>query len=95
MDKNKLKEYANKLMFDMNEEEYETLSQEFEIILKQMELIDKIEGLSSVEPMVFPFIKEKVNLREDIVASHLLVEEVLQNSKSIEDNRVKVPKVVE
>ena len=33
----KLKDYANKLMFDMNDEEYKTLQDEFEIILKQMD----------------------------------------------------------
>ncbi|MCD8562247.1 MAG: Asp-tRNA(Asn)/Glu-tRNA(Gln) amidotransferase subunit GatC [Bacilli bacterium] len=95
MDKNKLKEYANKLMFDMNEEEYETLSQEFAIILKQMELIDGIEGLSLVEPMTFPYLKENITLRDDEVKSTLEVSDVLKNSKLVEENRIKVPKVVE
>ena len=39
MDKEKLKVLANKLMFTMNDSEYETLSDEFETIIKQMELI--------------------------------------------------------
>ena len=53
--KEKLKDYANKLMFDMNDEEYETLQEEFDIILKQMDLIGNIPNISSVEPMTFPF----------------------------------------
>ena len=34
-----LKSYANKLMFDMDDSEYETLLKEFDVILKQMDLI--------------------------------------------------------
>ena len=41
--KEKLKDYANKLMFDMNDEEYTTLQEEFDIILKQANLIWKIK----------------------------------------------------
>ena len=36
-----LKKYAGKLLFDMKEEEYETLQKEFDVIIKQMELIEK------------------------------------------------------
>ena len=39
IEKEKLKDYAHKLMFDMNDEEYKTLQEEFETILKQMDLI--------------------------------------------------------
>ena len=39
MDKKTLKELANKLMFTMDEDEYDTLVQEFDVILKQMDLI--------------------------------------------------------
>ena len=42
IEKEKLKKYAKLLMFDMKEEEYETLQEEFEIILKQMDLIEQI-----------------------------------------------------
>ena len=38
MDKDSLKILASKLMFTMDEKEYDTLSDEFEIILKQMDL---------------------------------------------------------
>ena len=55
IEKDKLKEYAKKLMFDMNEEEYETLQKEFDVILRQMDIIDKIPNLHEVEPMTFPF----------------------------------------
>lgn len=93
--KEKLKEYAEKLMFDMDEKEYETLEKEFEIILKQMDLIGKIENIKDVEPMTFPFTIEGVKLREDIPEESLSIEDVLKNAKDVENSMVKVPKVVE
>ena len=53
--KEKLEVLANRLMFEMKEEEYNTLLDEFDIILKQMDYIDKIEDIDSVSPMTFPF----------------------------------------
>lgn len=95
IEKDKLKKYANKLMFDMDEDEYTTLQEEFEIILKQMDLIGKIEGLSDYEPMTFPFKNTDVSLREDEVGDYLTVSEVLDNAKHQINDQVKVPKVVE
>ena len=95
IDKSKLKDYANKLMFDMEDSEYETLQEEFEVILKQMDLIGKIPNISEVEPMTFPYKNEDVNLREDEVKDYLTVGEVLENTKYQVNDQVKVPKVVE
>lgn len=95
IEKNKLKEYANKLMFDMDDDQYETLQEEFEIILKQMDLIGKIPNISDVTPMTFPFPNEDVELREDEVGDYLTVGEVLENTKHQLNDQVKVPKVVE
>lgn len=89
-----LKKYANLLMFDMNEEEYETLQKEFEVILQQLELIGKIENINSVEPMTFPFEVNK-DFREDVVKEELSIEDALKNAKEIIDREIKVPKVVE
>ncbi len=95
MDKDKLKEYANKLMFDMKDEEYKTLQEEFDTILKQMDLIGKIDNISEVEPMTFPFVIYDKELREDEIGDYLTVGEVLDNAKQQVDDQVKVPKVVE
>ena len=95
IDKSKLKDYANKLMFDMEDSEYETLQEEFEVILKQMDLIGKIPNISEVEPMTFPYKNEDVNLREDEIKDYLTVGEVLDNTKYQVNDQVKVPKVVE
>ena len=94
IEKSKLKDYANKLMFDMNEEEYTTLQEEFDIILKQMDLIGKIPNISDVEPMTFPFPNTDAVLREDEVGDYLTTSEVLENAHHQVNDQVKVPKVV-
>ena len=53
------KDYAAKLMFDMDDSEYETLQEEFRTILKQMDLIENIPNIKDVQPMSFPFITYK------------------------------------
>lgn len=93
--KEDLKKYAAKLMFDMKEEEYETLQNEFEIMLKHMEVIDKIEGLKDVSPMTFPFDYENVEAREDFINQELTTEDVLFNADNSYLDQVRVPKVVE
>lgn len=95
INKEQLQEYARKLMFEMNEEEYETLQQEFDNILHQIALIEKIEGLKEVEPMTYPFITYKAELRKDEVEESLDINDVLKNAKSSYLDQVKVPKVVE
>ena len=95
IEKEKLKDYANKLMFDMDEVEYETLQKEFEVILKQMDLIGKIPNIKEYTPMTFPFPNPDAYLREDEVGDYLVVSEVLENAKHQVNDQVKVPKVVE
>ncbi len=93
--KENLKKYASKLMFDMNDNEYEVLIQEFDVIVDQMELIGKIENISDVEPMTFPYILEDKQLREDKVGEFLYPDEVTANTKYVLNDQIKVPKVVE
>ena len=95
MDKETLRMLANKLMFTMDESEYDTLSEEFEIILKQMDLIGKIDNISEVEPLIYPNPMDDIKMREDTVVDELPVEDILLNSGSNLYNQVKLPKVVE
>ena len=95
IEKEKLKKYAKLLMFDMKEEEYDTLQEEFNVILKQMDLIEQIPNIKDVKPMTFPFINEDASLREDEVKDYLTTGEVLANTKHQVDDQVKIPKVVE
>lgn len=89
-----LKDAALRLMFDMSDEQYETLEKEFEIIIKQMSLIGEIDGVDEVEPMKFPFNVTTDYLREDVAETPLTKEEVLSNAKDVLDGQIKLPKVV-
>lgn len=95
MDKDTLKMLANKLMFTMDEREYDTLLDEFDTILKQMELIGNIPNIKDVEPMVYPKRLDNVKLREDDVMEEMKLDDILVNSGSTLYNQVKLPKVVE
>lgn len=93
--KDLLKDYANKLMFDMEDTEYETLLKEFDVILKQMDLIGEIKEIDGLEPMTFPFELDNIELRNDNITRTIDTEEALKNADSKEGNEIKVPKVVE
>lgn len=93
MSKEELKTYANKLMFDMSEEEYDTLLIEFDILLKKMDYINKIDGIEDIEPSMFPF-KIETSLREDEVKNTISTQDALKNCKNSKYDQVIVPKVV-
>ena len=90
-----LKDYANKLMFDMDDNEYETLLKEFDVILKQMDLIGEIKEIEGLEPMTFPFELDAVELRCDEKTRTITTTDALANADSKKGNEIKVPKVVE
>ena len=92
--KENLKDYANKLMFDMDDAGYDRTLEEFETVEKHMALIGEIGGIESVEPMTFPYVIYHATLREDEAKDTLTNEQVLANSKETKANQVKVPKVV-
>jgi len=92
--KEKLKDYAGKLMFDMDDAGYDRTLEEFETVEKHMAFIGEIEGIDSVEPMTFPYVIYHATLREDEAKDCLSNEEVLANAKESKANQVKVPKVV-
>jgi len=92
--KEKLKDYASKLMFDMDAAGYDRTLEEFETVEKHMALIGEIYGIEEIEPMTFPYVIYHAALREDEGKDCLSNEEVLANSKDTKANQVKVPKVV-
>ena len=93
--KDKLKDYAARLMFDMDDEGYERTLKEFETIEKHMALIGEIKDIEKVEPMTFPYVIYHANLRDDIAKECLNTDEVLANSDEHMADQVKVPKVVD
>lgn len=97
MTRDRLEILAKKLMFEMNDLEYETLEREFEIILKQMDLIDGIKDIDNVVPMTYPFDLELDDsyLRDDISNNEICFDDMKINVKDYESEKIKVPKVVE
>lgn len=85
---------ANRLLFTMSDEQFETLQEEFKVLTKLMSKIGKIEGLDEYEPMTFPFDCTTDYLREDEPGEVLDREEALKNAGSVMDDQVKLPKVV-
>ena len=94
VNKEVLKDTANRLLFTMNEEEYDTLLKEFDVITRQMTLIGNIKGVDDVLPMTFPFEVTNDFLREDIPTMPLDKEEALRNAKDVVDYQIRLPKVV-
>lgn len=89
-----LKDAANRLLFDMSEEEYKTLLKEFDTISAQMKIIAEDKSIESNTPMVFPFPCEVNALREDIAVKPSSREEILKNAKNKVAGQIKLPKVV-
>lgn len=89
-----LRDAANRLLFDMSDEEYKTLLDEFDTLIVQLKLINNIPGVDNEKPMTFPYECSTAYLREDVPGTTLTIEEVLRNTTHVEDNQIKLPKVV-
>ena len=90
-----LKDAAKRLLFDMSDDEYETLLKEFDIVTKQMGIIGHNSEIEKYEPMSFPFECTTPYLREDVPAEPLSREDALRNSKRKIGGQIKLPKVVQ
>ena len=89
-----LHDAASRLLFDMDEGEYDALLQELTAITQAMQEVAKIEGIQNESSMTFPFECPVSYLREDIPESPLSREEALKNAGSVEEGQIKLPKVV-
>ena len=85
---------ADKLLFDLTDEEYENLVKEFEVLIKHMNIIGEIEGVDDAEPMSFPFNVTNSVLREDIADEPLDKKEALKNASEVKEGQISLPKVV-
>ncbi len=89
-----LKTAASKLMFEMDDNQYDQLIKEMNIFLKQVDLIGDIPHIDEVTPMTFPFEVTNSYLREDEVEEPLSQEEALKNASDVKDGQIRLPKVV-
>ena len=89
-----LKQASRNLMFEMSDEEYDTLLEEFGDIIEQLKIISDIDGIDDVEPMVFPYPVFVTEMREDIAKETPDRNEILKNSGDVVDGMIRLPKVV-
>ncbi len=87
--------YANKLLFNLTEEENQMVLDEFEVIDKTIDLINKIDGIDKLEPMTHALDDFAVDLRDDISEESIELKDALGNAGAVEGREIEVPKVVE
>ena len=92
--KEMVNDYADKLLIGLTEEENKQVLDEFEIIDENIDLINKIPNIESIEPMTHCLDDFIYELREDNKEESIDIEELLQNCDDKTDREVSVPKVV-
>lgn len=88
-----LKKLGLKTMFNISDEEMPELIEEYDIFMNHVAVLEKIDT-ESVDPLAYPYEIETTFLREDEPVDIISREDVLKNAKCVEDNQIKVPKVV-
>lgn len=88
-----LKQLGRKTMFDVCDEEIPALVEEYNVFMSHVKALEAIDT-TGVEPLAFPYEIETTFLRDDEETYTIHREEALQNAKSVQDNQIKVPKVV-
>lgn len=87
-------DYADKLLIGLTPEENKMVLDEFEIIDQNIDLINRIPGISEVEPMTHCLDDFIYELREDIPEESIDIEDLLANSDETDGSEITVPKIV-
>lgn len=88
-------DYAEKLLIGLTEEETKMVLDEFDIIDKNIDLINQIPNIETVEPMTHCLDDFIYELREDEVEESVDIDDLLENCDDASNGEVRVPKVVE
>ena len=88
-----LKKLGLKTMFNISDEEMPELVEEYDIFMNHVSVLEKIDT-TGVVPVAYPYEIETSFLREDNPVDVISLEDVLANAKSVQENQIKVPKVV-
>lgn len=95
MDKKEmLLEVAKKSMFNIDESEMDALINEYDVFMHHVEVLEGIDT-TNVEPLNYPYDIETTFLREDVPTNMIDTVDALRNAKSVLENQIKVPKVVD
>lgn len=90
-----VRDYADKLLIGLTDEEEKMVLDEFEIIDKNIDVINNIPNIENVEPMSWCLDNFEFELREDEIEESIDIDDLLKNCDDSIDDQVKVPKVVE
>ena len=93
MEKEEIKVLANKLMFDVTEDEVEDIEKEFDRLEGMLKFYDQI-NTDGVEEMIYPFDEPTAFFREDKESNLLSQDEAMMNAPKVRQGHVVVPKVV-
>ena len=88
-------DYAEKLLIGLTDEENKMVLDEFEAIDKNIDLINEISDIESVEPMTHALDDFVFELREDVAQESIPIEDALRNAGATDGREIEVPKVVE
>ena len=88
-----LKKLGLKTMFNITDAEMPELVEEYEIFMNHVAVLEKIDT-DGKAPLAQPYEIETCFLRDDEPIDVISREDVLKNAKSVQDNQIKVPKVV-
>ena len=93
--KEMVNDYADKLLIGLTEEENKMVLDEFDVIDQNINIINEIDNLETVEPMTHCLDDFVATFDEDEVEESVNIDELLSNCDSHINDEIKVPKVVE
>ena len=85
---------ADKLLIGLTREENKMVLDEFDVIDAQIDIINEIPGIETVEPMTHCLDDFTYELREDVASESVSLDDLLANCDDYVGSEVKVPKVV-
>jgi len=92
--KDMVNDYADKLLIGLTDEENDMVLSEFDKIDSDINIINEIEGIESIEPMSWCLDDFACELREDIADESIAIDEVVSNCDDYRVCEIKIPKVV-
>lgn len=93
MKKEEIKVLANKLMFNVTDQEALDIANDFDMLEKMLSFFDEIDT-DGVEEMIYPFDNETSYFREDEVTNVLSQKDALANAPKAISGHVVVPRVL-
>ena len=88
-----LEELAHKTMFHISDKEMPALIEEYHVFMEHVKALEVIDT-QGIEPLAYPYDIKTTFLREDVPDHQISQKDALKNASSIQDNQIKVPKVI-